>query len=57
MQVLIAPLSHWIWDLFEVLKIGHEEHNERDKVNDDAMASPKWPLKPNGKPKWKCVKM
>jgi hypothetical protein len=26
---------------FEVLKIGHEKHNEKDKINDDAMVSPK----------------
>jgi len=26
---------------FEVLKIGHEEHNERDKINDGVMASSK----------------
>jgi hypothetical protein len=26
---------------FEVLKIGHEEHNERDKINDGAIASSK----------------
>ncbi len=42
---------------FEVLKIRHEVHNEGNKVNDIAMASPKWPLKPNGKAEWKWVKM
>jgi hypothetical protein len=26
---------------FEALKIGHEKHNEKDKINDDAMVSPK----------------